>query len=90
MLLHEGGSQPRPDAINGCTGVSGPIVDIVDRLDPEVDLVVSGHTHQPYNCVIDGSPDDQRGSLRPARHRHRHDASTARTKDVIAAHGRTT
>jgi 5'-nucleotidase len=22
----------------------------------EVDLVISGHTHQPYNCVIDGTP----------------------------------
>ena len=33
-----------------------PIVDIVKRLDDEVDLVVSGHTHQPYNCVIDGMP----------------------------------
>jgi 5'-nucleotidase len=36
--------------------VSGPIVDIVNRLDDRVDLVVSGHTHQPYSCVIDGRP----------------------------------
>ena len=36
--------------------MSGPIVDIVNRLDPEVDLVVTGHTHQPYSCVIDGIP----------------------------------
>ena len=41
---------------NGCTGISGPIVDIVDRLDDEVDAVISGHTHQAYNCVIDGIP----------------------------------
>jgi 5'-nucleotidase len=55
VLVHEGGSPTALD-INGCTGVSGPIVDIVTNLDPEVDLVVSGHTHQPYNCVIDGIP----------------------------------
>jgi 5'-nucleotidase len=42
--------------INGCAGVTGPIVDVVNRLDPEGDLVVSGHTHQPYNCVFNGIP----------------------------------
>lgn len=55
VLVHEGGS-PTALNINGCPGVSGPIVDIVNRLDPEVDLVVSGHTHQPYNCVFNGIP----------------------------------
>src|ERR687897_2139476 len=55
VLLHEGGS-PTALNINGCTGVAGPIVDIVDNLDSEVDLVVSGHTHQPYNCVFNGIP----------------------------------
>ena len=55
VLVHEGGSPTALD-INGCAGVSGPIVDIVTRFDPAVDLVVSGHTHQPYNCVIDGIP----------------------------------
>ncbi|HEY5877957.1 MAG TPA: bifunctional metallophosphatase/5'-nucleotidase, partial [Nakamurella sp.] len=55
VLVHEGGS-PAALNINGCSGVTGPIVDIVNRLDPEVDLVVSGHTHQPYSCVFNGIP----------------------------------
>lgn len=55
VLIHEGGVPTALD-INGCAGVSGPIVDIVNRLDDEVDLVVSGHTHQPYSCVIDNRP----------------------------------
>jgi 5'-nucleotidase len=55
VLVHEGGSPSALD-INGCSGVSGAIVDVVNRLDPEVDLVVSGHTHQPYNCVFNGIP----------------------------------
>ena len=55
VLIHEGGS-PTALNINGCTGVSGAIVNIVNELDPAIDLVVSGHTHQPYNCVIDGIP----------------------------------
>ena len=54
VLVHEGGVQnPINSPINSCEGLSGPIVDIVDRLDDEVDVVISGHTHQPYNCVID-------------------------------------
>jgi 5'-nucleotidase len=55
VLIHEGG-QPTSFNYNGCPGISGPIVDIVNNLDDEVDLVISGHTHQPYNCVIDGRP----------------------------------
>ena len=53
VLIHEGGS-PAAFDINGCSGISGPIVDIVNNLDDEVDVVISGHTHQPYNCSIDG------------------------------------
>lgn len=33
-----------------CGGVSGPLLDILARLDPRVDLVISGHTHQAYIC----------------------------------------
>ncbi len=56
VLLHEGGSQAAPFGINSCNGISGPIVDIVTRTSRAVDLFVTGHTHQPYNCVIDGRP----------------------------------
>jgi 5'-nucleotidase len=52
VLVHEGGVQALPAPYNGCVGISGPIVDIVNRLDPAVDVVISGHTHQPYNCTI--------------------------------------
>lgn len=52
VLLHEGGSTS--GLYNGCDGVSGPIVDIVSRLDKEIDVVITGHTHKAYNCVIDG------------------------------------
>jgi 5'-nucleotidase len=56
VLLHEGGAQSGPDAwkVNGCNNFSGPVVDIVERMDDSIDAVVSGHTHQAYNCVIDG------------------------------------
>jgi 2',3'-cyclic-nucleotide 2'-phosphodiesterase (5'-nucleotidase family) len=50
VLLHEGGLQAGTYA--ECDGISGPIVDIASNLDPEIDLVVTGHTHQPYVCNI--------------------------------------
>lgn len=53
VLLHEGGSQtPPPGAIDACVGISGPIVTINDALDPEIDVLVTGHTHLPYNCIL--------------------------------------
>ena len=52
VLIHEGGAQVAPAPFNGCEGISGAIVDIVNRFDPEVDVVISGHTHNAYNCLI--------------------------------------
>ncbi len=52
LLIHEGGV-PAGD-YNECPGISGPIVDIVKKLDKAVDVVISGHTHRAYNCRIDG------------------------------------
>ncbi|MFI7302992.1 bifunctional metallophosphatase/5'-nucleotidase [Micromonospora aurantiaca] len=51
VLLHEGGVQ-NGGGINDCTGFSGPIVDIANRMDPSIDVIVSGHTHAAYNCNI--------------------------------------
>ena len=52
LLIHEGG-MPSGD-YNECPGISGPIVEIVKKLDKAVDVVISGHTHRAYNCRIDG------------------------------------
>jgi 5'-nucleotidase len=56
VLLHEGGVQSATGGINTCVGISGNIVDIVDRTSKAVDLFITGHTHSAYNCVIDGRP----------------------------------
>jgi 5'-nucleotidase len=52
VLIHEGGF-PVGD-YNECPGISGPIVEIVKKFDKAVDVVISGHTHRPYLCEIDG------------------------------------
>jgi len=54
VLLHEGGSQTGATDVNGCTGMTGPITQIVPQMTDAIDVVVTGHTHQAYNCEIDG------------------------------------
>lgn len=54
VLVHQGGGQDALGTADSCTGFGGEIVTIARRLDPAVDVVVSGHTHAFYNCVVDG------------------------------------
>jgi 5'-nucleotidase len=48
ILIHQGGATT--GTYNDCPGLDGDILPILDRLDPAIDLVVSGHTHRAYVC----------------------------------------
>ncbi len=68
VLVHQGGTQPvsqAADTINSCVGnlAGTPIPAIVGALDDAVDLVITGHTHQAYNCLL-----PQPGRPRNIRH----------------------
>ena len=52
VLLHEGLAPEDITDINACENGAGPGLDIAKALHPEVDLVISGHTHQPYTCTV--------------------------------------
>tara|TARA_A100001391_G_scaffold119169_4_gene81037 strand:- start:35295 stop:36968 length:1674 start_codon:yes stop_codon:yes gene_type:complete len=52
LLIHEGGLVDPTFNLEGCPGLSGPIMPILERLDPAIGLVVSGHTHQAYTCKV--------------------------------------
>jgi 5'-nucleotidase len=52
VLLHEGGVPSDPSQYNGCAGVTGPGYDIAEKLPAAIDVVVTGHTHQAYNCTV--------------------------------------
>lgn len=61
VVVHEGGVAATGALVNECKGtgtadglISGAIVDIAKGIDSEVDVIVSGHTHNAYNCVIGG------------------------------------
>ena len=69
--LHQGRLQRQ-----SCPGIDGDILPILARLDPAIDLVVSGHTHRAYRLRAAAPasgrplPADQRRPLRHAGHRH--------------------
>ena len=54
VALHQGGQQT---SYNGPTNpeadtLTGPVVDIIERLDDEVDVVISGHSHGFSNALV--------------------------------------
>ncbi|MEU0226459.1 bifunctional metallophosphatase/5'-nucleotidase [Streptomyces sp. NPDC006284] len=57
-LVHEGGFPASTSYNYDCDspgagdGVSGPIVDIAKNVTPQVDALVTGHTHNAYVCTI--------------------------------------
>ncbi|MGX5214420.1 bifunctional metallophosphatase/5'-nucleotidase [Streptomyces violaceus] len=58
-LIHEGGFPASTsynydcDAPGAGDGISGPIVDIAKNVTPQVDALVTGHTHNAYVCSVD-------------------------------------
>ena len=52
LLIHEGADMAPEFTTTGCRLAGGALVGIVERLDPAIGLVVSGHTHDAYVCSL--------------------------------------
>ncbi len=52
VLIHEGGTTTEAFDQPACSKLKGPIVDIVNRLDPAIKLIVSGHSHTGFVCKV--------------------------------------
>ncbi len=50
VLIHQGVYTKAGYSDPQCGGISGELMPIIDRLDPAIDVVVSGHTHWAYAC----------------------------------------
>ncbi|MDQ3139305.1 MAG: metallophosphoesterase, partial [Pseudomonadota bacterium] len=59
LLIHEGATTTGRYNDKQCAGLAGDLPPILDRLDPAIDIVVSGHTHRAYVCDY--------GRINPAR-----------------------
>ncbi|GAB3074998.1 bifunctional metallophosphatase/5'-nucleotidase [Intrasporangium mesophilum] len=57
VLIHQGGNVPSGPYDLTCKGggalaANSPIIPIARDLDPAIDMIISGHTHQPYVCAL--------------------------------------
>lgn len=55
LVIHQGGGQtPSATKAGDCLGQLGgsDILKITDKLDPSVRVIVSGHTHNEYRCIV--------------------------------------
>ena len=52
LLIHQGGRVPDTYEEQGCNGFSGDILPILDKLDPSITTIISGHTHNAYVCML--------------------------------------
>ncbi|MDN5767841.1 MAG: bifunctional metallophosphatase/5'-nucleotidase [Humibacillus sp.] len=58
VLIHQGGFPPSGTPYyytcggGGTLDAGSPIIPIAKKLSPAIDMVISGHTHQPYVCNI--------------------------------------
>jgi 5'-nucleotidase len=53
VLIHQGAHQ-RAGTYDSCEGLSGDLMRFLGSLSPDVRVVVSAHTHQAYDCVLQG------------------------------------
>lgn len=60
VIIHDGGYQT--GLYNESQNMSGPILNIINATDDEVDAFITGHTHQAYNVVINGRIVTQAGT----------------------------
>jgi len=51
VVIHEGG-RPAQSDLNGCGITGGAIFNIANELSPDIDVIVSGHSHQAYVCTF--------------------------------------
>jgi 5'-nucleotidase len=59
LLAHEGGeigtvATPADWNDSSCPQARGPIFDIAQQVSPDVDVILSAHTHKGYRCMLNG------------------------------------
>ena len=82
--------QCRPDhGAGGTLAPTSPILGISAKLDPAIDMVVSGHTHQPYVCNVADPDGNQRLVTSASSFGRLYTATTLhddrRTNDIVRA-----
>ena len=61
MMMHQGDQVITGNPPDGCGIIPGVGKQIAEQVSPKIDVVLSAHTHQQYNCVVN----DPTGQPRP-------------------------
>ena len=51
-VIHQGGATPERFDQQECNQLSGDVVEVAKRLDPQIKVVVTAHTHEGYLCRL--------------------------------------
>jgi len=51
-VIHQGGATPERFDQQDCSQLSGDVVEVAKRLDPQIKVVVTAHTHEGYLCRL--------------------------------------
>ncbi|MGY4533715.1 5'-nucleotidase [Pseudomonas sp. TE3786] len=51
-VIHQGGETPERFDQQDCSQLSGDVVEVVKRLDPQIKVAITAHTHQGYLCRV--------------------------------------
>ena len=51
-VIHQGGETVEPYDQTDCSQLKGDIIDVANRLAPEIKVVITAHTHQGYLCRL--------------------------------------
>ena len=90
VLIHQGATTSGAYNDQACPDMKGDIINIVERFDMAVDLVVTAHTHQAYLCHVNGIAVTSAGSygrflseIDLDIDRHTHDVVKSRADNVL-------
>ncbi|UGT44874.1 bifunctional metallophosphatase/5'-nucleotidase [Nocardia yamanashiensis] len=66
VMVHDGGAQRTqggPVDYNGCADITPNVTALAEQVDDAVKVILTAHSHQAYNCTIDGKVVTQAASF---------------------------
>lgn len=66
VSMHEGGQQG--GLFNECKNPAGPIFDAARTMSPDIDVILGGHWHTAFNCMIPDPAGNPRPVLEASNH----------------------
>jgi len=66
VILHDGGSAG--GYFRGCSSQTGPAFDFARQASPAIDIIITGHWHSAFNCMVNDPDGNPRPVMQGANH----------------------